>query len=66
MTQPDTNSLEDMQGPVTCYRCNEWVELDDCAFFTPACNCSFMERCGHGICKTCEATVEGQTESEAV
>lgn len=62
---PTTSSLVDeMEDPVICYRCNELVELNDCTFFTPACSCSFMERCGHSVCKKCEAPLEIQVEND--
>ena len=54
-----------LEEPIPCFRCGCIIELADAAFFTATCYCDcFSDRCSHGVCKGCEATVEGQTENE--
>jgi len=54
------NTPEDMNCPVTCSRCDEWMELAESNFNTPFCRCRDMASpsCNHGICDECLKKVE--------
>lgn len=47
----------EMEAPVTCAECGEWIELDDANFFI---GCGCRTGCKHGICDSCKDEIESE------